>query len=62
MVNTCTKCKTIMTKAHLDSFPINLYKSDEKPNEHTMSSIGPCYVCPSCGFIEFYVKEPEKFN
>ncbi|MDF9759590.1 putative nucleic-acid-binding Zn-ribbon protein [Peribacillus simplex] len=60
--NTCSKCKTVMVEAKLDSFPIRIYKSGEKPNVNTMSSISPCFVCPNCGFIELYVKELEKFN
>lgn len=62
MDNTCSKCKTVMVEAKLDSLPIRIYKSGKKPNANTMSDISPCYVCPSCGFIEFYVKELDKFK
>lgn len=51
-----------MVNANLDSFPIRIYKTGKKPNANTMSNISPCYVCPCCGFIEFYVEEPEKFK
>lgn len=60
--NICSKCKTVMVNANLDSFPIRIYKTGKKPNANTMSNISPCYVCPCCGFIEFYVEEPEKFR
>ena len=51
-----------MVKSLIDSHPIRVYPADVKPNAQTMSHINPCYVCPSCGFIEFYAEEPEKFN
>jgi hypothetical protein len=62
MENNCSKCNTVMVEASLDSFPFRIYKAEEKPNAHTMSAISPCYVCPSCGFIELYAKEPDKFK
>lgn len=62
MENNCSKCKSIMVEAKLDSFPVRIYKAGEKPNSSTMSDIKPCYVCTICGFIEFYATEPEKFN
>jgi rubrerythrin len=48
-------------EAKLDSYPIRVYKSTEKPKSETMSDITPCYVCPNCGFIELYASNPEKF-
>lgn len=62
MANTCSKCESIMVEAKLDSYPIRVYKSTEKPNQETMSNIAPCYVCPTCGFIELYASNPEKFK
>lgn len=58
----CSKCKSAMVKSLLDSHPIRVYRADVKPNAKTMSHISPCYVCPNCGFIEFYAEEPEKFK
>lgn len=62
MEKNCSKCNSVMVEGKLDSLPIRLYKSDVKPTAKTMSYINPCYVCPGCGLIDFYVKEPEKFN
>lgn len=62
MENTCIKCESMMVEAKLDSYPIRVYKSIEKPNSETMSEISPCYVCPNCGFIELYASNPEKLN
>ncbi|HZG73316.1 MAG TPA: hypothetical protein VEY51_17410 [Chondromyces sp.] len=61
MKNKCSKCNSIMVEAKLDSFPFRIYKAGEKPNSNTMSNITP-YICTSCGFIDFYATEPEKFN
>ena len=62
MENSCSKCQTLMVEAKLDSFPVRVFKAGEKPNSKTMSDISPCYVCPHCGFIEFYATKPEKFK
>lgn len=60
--NSCSKCKTLMVEPKLDSFPVRVFKSGEKPNSKTMSDISPCYVCPNCGFIELYATKPENFK
>jgi len=57
----CSKCESFMIKSKLDSDPIRIYKEDVKPNAKTMSNINP-YVCSNCGFLDFYVEEPEKFR
>jgi hypothetical protein len=58
----CSKCESVMIESKLDSDPIRIYKADVKPNAKTMSNITPCYVCSNCGFLDFYVEEPEKFR
>lgn len=62
MEKSCLKCEIIMVEAKIDSYPIRVYKTSEKPNVKTMSNISACYVCPNCGIIEFYADEPEKFK
>ncbi len=62
MKNTCSKCEGVMFEAKLDSYPIRVYKTTEKPNAKTLSNISHCFVCSNCGFIEFYAKEPEKLK
>ncbi|WP_157037601.1 hypothetical protein [Ornithinibacillus californiensis] len=50
-----------MIESKLDSDPIRVYKADVQPNATTMSNIAP-YVCSSCGFIDLYVADVEKFR
>ena len=52
MKDKCSKCNPIMIETKLDSFPLRIYKAEEKPNSNTMSNIQP-YVYTNCGFIEF---------
>ncbi|MFN7249892.1 MAG: hypothetical protein ACK4M9_03785 [Anaerobacillus sp.] len=62
MEKKCSKCESVMIEAKLDTYEIRAYKADVKPNAKTLSNINRCYVCSNCGFIDFYVEEPEKFK
>lgn len=63
----CSKCNTVMQESNLDSYgPFRIYKKTDKkgllgPKTSEMSDIN-IFVCSSCGYIEFYAKNPEKFK
>ncbi|MEI2342301.1 hypothetical protein FA002_05830 [Priestia megaterium] len=61
----CSKCDSTLIKARIQSSPgtvgVNKTPSSVLNNNHHYSELIP-YVCSSCGYVDFYVKEPGKFS
>ncbi len=61
----CSKCDSTLTKARIQSSPgtvgINKTPSRVLNNNSNYSELVP-YVCSSCGYVDFYVEDPEKFS
>lgn len=60
----CSKCNSTLTKARiqssLGSLGVNKTPSSVLTNNHNYSELIP-YVCSSCGYVDFYVEDHEKF-
>lgn len=62
MEHLCLKCNTEMKKAKLEVYMgITVRKENSKLFDHKESKVG-CYVCPTCGYIEYYAERPEIFK
>lgn len=68
MTHLCPKCNTLMSEAILESGgPFCISKNSGKKvgffgaKKEEISTINS-FVCPDCGFIEFYAEEPKKFK
>ena len=64
-MKTCIKCSNELTKAYISgiqgAFEINKKSRGffmDSPNFSKVST----YVCSNCGYLEFYVEEPDKFK
>lgn len=67
MEHICPKCNVLMVEAYLDhAGPFRIWKkTDEKVGffgvkNDKFTNINQ-FVCPQCGYIEFYAEEPQKF-
>mgnify|MGYP001002063024 CR=1 FL=1 len=64
MEHLCPKCKSKLTKcvARTNTMcDLAAYKFPVKPFGKGYSDLFP-YVCPVCGYTEWYVENPEKFK
>lgn len=67
MEKKCSKCAGNMVEGVIDNLgPFNAYKKEGLKNkilinDKFLSPLNP-FICPNCGFIEFYVENPEKFK
>jgi hypothetical protein len=60
----CPKCMTPSTKAAVNAVQGKLIAIKEpiKYFRRNIASTLSVYVCSSCGFVEWYADEPEKFR
>jgi len=67
MEHICPKCRTLMVEANLDNSGLFRMwkKTDEKVGFFGVKDVKITninqFVCPQCGYIEFYAEEPKKF-
>lgn len=64
MEHICVKCNAEMKKARLVSYGgsyVAIEKEHKKLFDANESSIAS-YVCPKCGYIEYYAEIPEIFK
>lgn len=68
MEHICPKCSILMIEANLDhAGPFRIYKKTHKKEglfgvkTNELTNINQ-FVCPECGYIEFYAEEPKKFK
>jgi len=59
----CSKCNTIMADGIFNTYGsmFSIVKKPEKLFGNKKSAID-VHVCPNCGYIELYAREPEKFK
>ena len=61
----CVKCKTVLTKckAFAGGGKFAAYKEPytDLQNRATETEMHP-YICSNCGYVEWYVENPEKFR
>lgn len=62
MEHICVKCSTQMKKAKLVGHGDIFIKTEGKKLFDSMSSKINTYVCPSCGYIEYFVESPGLFQ
>ena len=61
----CAKCDTEMVMAELignNIYPVLLKNKRKGFWDLEKRDEVLCYVCPECGYIELYAKEPKKFK
>lgn len=61
----CTKCDTEMVMAVLTGnniYPVLLKNKRKRLLDAEKMVEVSCYVCPECGYIELYAKEPQKIK
>ncbi|MFT8315590.1 MAG: hypothetical protein ABF633_15275 [Clostridium sp.] len=64
MEHLCSKCNSKLTKCVIKPDPLvkfMAYKFPVKPFTKEYSELSP-YVCPICGYTEWYAENPEKFK
>ncbi|MGG1215909.1 acetyltransferase [Priestia endophytica] len=64
-MKTCIKCNSELTKAHISGIQ-GEFEINKKPRgffkDSPIYSKVSSYVCSECGYLEFYVEQPEKFK
>ncbi|AVD54661.1 hypothetical protein BEH_25700 (plasmid) [Priestia filamentosa] len=64
-MKTCIKCNTELTKAYISGIQ-GKFEINKKPRglfkDSPIYSKVSSYVCSTCGYLEFYVDQPEKFK
>ena len=64
-MKTCIKCNNELTKVYISGIQGNFEINKEPRGFFKDSSIYSkvsSYVCSKCGYLEFYVDQPEKFK
>lgn len=64
MEHLCTKCNSKLVKCVGKTgtmFNLTAYKFPVKPFSKEYSELSP-YVCPVCGYTEWYAEEPKKIK
>ncbi|MCE4093207.1 hypothetical protein ABE112_27780 [Priestia aryabhattai] len=61
----CIKCNNELTKAYISGIQ-GEFEINKKPRgffkDSPIYSKVSSYVCSNCGYLEFYVENPEKFK
>jgi predicted nucleic-acid-binding Zn-ribbon protein len=61
----CVKCDSEMIQAELtgnNMYPLILKNKKKGIFDSEMRMDVLCYVCPECGYIELYAKDPKKLK
>lgn len=64
-MKTCIKCNNELTEAYISGIQ-GEFEINKKPRgflkDSPIYSKVSSYVCSKCGYLEFYVDQPEKFK